>query len=564
MRSFPVTLLICSVTMSVTALCYMAVSPFLAKYYSVKVRYYSWLVIVFGLIIPFRPKCSNAIVKVNIPDSTAGPAVRIGAGAAAAVPVSGPHTISASLPVIPWWQITAALWLAGMILFLVYHIIRHYRFLKLVSRWSDDITDNRTLVLFQSLKTQMGLSQKIGLQTCESIGSPMMTGFAKPRILLPAADFTTEELRLILRHELVHYKRKDLLYKSLVLLANAIHWFNPIVYLMTQAVDCQCELSCDEEVVRGTGADTRQYYCETIIGVIRYQSKQKTALSTFFYRGKKGMKERIFSIMDMNKKKTGFSILCGVLTLTLGMSFTLAAKAETQKPPEMIQEDIKEDLAFSYGFVPDPQIYSRYSGLGITIAGDGQQLLYNGQRVRLFVDEDSRDQAFFLDDAGELDLAVTRNADGSIAGIESISADKAQKYRSAFFADDVRAASIAQNASVSNAPDAGGKTKYDAYLAYGIKLSADGGTMYYNGQRVKLLLDILSDGSAEAYWTDEAGTASLSVVRASDGQITGIERISEEQAQEYRSALDAREKKALDGLEEKVENKVKEKFPEDS
>lgn len=564
MRSFPVTLLICSVTMSVTALCYMAVSPFLAKYYSVKVRYYSWLVIVFGLIIPFRPKCSNAIVKVNIPDSTAGPAVRIGAGAAAAVPVSGPHTISASLPVIPWWQITAALWLAGMILFLVYHIIRHYRFLKLVSRWSDDITDNRTLVLFQSLKTQMGLSQKIGLQTCESIGSPMMTGFAKPRILLPAADFTTEELRLILRHELVHYKRKDLLYKSLVLLANAIHWFNPIVYLMTQAVDCQCELSCDEEVVRGTGADTRQYYCETIIGVIRYQSKQKTALSTFFYRGKKGMKERIFSIMDMNKKKTGLSILCGVLTLTLGMSFTLAAKAETQKPPEMIQEDIKEDLAFSYGFVPDPQIYSRYSGLGITIAGDGQQLLYNGQRVRLFVDEDSRDQAFFLDDAGELDLAVTRNADGSIAGIESISADKAQKYRSAFFADDVRAASIAQNASVSNAPDAGGKTKYDAYLAYGIKLSADGGTMYYNGQRVKLLLDILSDGSAEAYWTDEAGTASLSVVRASDGQITGIERISEEQAQEYRSALDAREKKALDGLEEKVENKVKEKFPEDS
>ena len=562
MRSFPVTLLICSVTMSVTALCYMAVTPLLAKHYSVKVRYYSWLVVVLGLIIPFRPKCSNAIVKVNMPDSTAGPVVRIGTGAAAALPASGPHTVSAALPVVPWWQITAALWLAGMILFLACHIIKHYRFLKLVSRWSDDITDNRTLALFQRLKTQMGLSREIGLQTCESIGSPMMTGFAKPRILLPAADFTTEELRLILRHELVHYKRKDLWYKSLVLLANAIHWFNPVVYLMTQAVDCQCELSCDEEVVRGTGADTRQYYCETIIGVIRYQSKQKTALSTYSYRGKKGMKERIFSIMDMNKKKTGLSILCGVLTLTLGMSFTLAAKAETQKPPALIQEDIKEELAFSYGLVPDPQIYSRYSGFGITISEDGQHLLYNGQRVRLFADEGSREQAFFSDDTGELDLAVTRNEDGSIAGIESISADKAQKYRSAFFADDVRAASIAQNASVSNGRDTGGKTKYDAYLAYGIELSADGETLYYNGERVKLLLDILSDGSAETYWTDEAGTASLSVVRASDGQITGIGRISEEQAQEYRAALAAREKKALDGLEERVENQMKEMFPE--
>lgn len=180
MRSFLVTLLICSVTMSVTALCYMAVTPLLAKHYSVKVLYYSWLVVVLGLIIPFRPKCSNAIVKVNMPDSTAGPVVRIGTGAAAALPASGPHTVSAALPVVPWWQITAALWLAGMILFLACHIIRHYRFLKLVSRWSDDITDNRTLALFQRLKTQMGLSREIGLQTCESIGSPMMTGFANP------------------------------------------------------------------------------------------------------------------------------------------------------------------------------------------------------------------------------------------------------------------------------------------------------------------------------------------------------------------------------------------------
>ena len=58
----------------------------------------------------------------------------------------------------------------------------------------------------------------------------MMTGFVKPRILLPDADFTTDELRLILKHELVHYKRRDLWYKGLVLAANAIHWFNPAVY----------------------------------------------------------------------------------------------------------------------------------------------------------------------------------------------------------------------------------------------------------------------------------------------------------------------------------------------
>ena len=69
MKGFMVMLLICSVTMSAAALFYMAATPLLAKHYSVKARYYSWLVIIIGLIIPFRPKFGNALVRVNVPDS---------------------------------------------------------------------------------------------------------------------------------------------------------------------------------------------------------------------------------------------------------------------------------------------------------------------------------------------------------------------------------------------------------------------------------------------------------------------------------------------------------------
>lgn len=32
--------------------------------------------------------------------------------------------------------------------------------------------------------------------------------------------------------------------------------------------------------------------------------------------------------------------------------------------------------------MPDPQIYSQYSSYGVAISEDGEQLLYNGQRVR--------------------------------------------------------------------------------------------------------------------------------------------------------------------------------------
>jgi hypothetical protein len=113
-----------------------------------------------------------------------------------------------------------------------------------------------------------------------------------------------------------------------VLIATAIHWFNPIVYLIARAIEAQCELSCDAEVVRNTDADMRQSYSETIIGVVKYQSRLKTALSTNFYGGKKGMKNRISSIMDTGKKKAGISIICAVLIVSLGTGFVFAANAD--------------------------------------------------------------------------------------------------------------------------------------------------------------------------------------------------------------------------------------------
>lgn len=530
MKDSIIMLLICSVTMSALGLLYMAITPLLAKRYSVMSRYYAWLILVIGLIIPYRPQFKNAIVKVDVAGNPNITMIRIGNGTP--VTASLPDMFPISFTGISWWQISAFIWLVGMIIFLSYHIIRHYRFLKLTARWSENITDERTLTLLQNLKMQMGISQDIELQICDSIGSPVMIGFRNPRLLLPRADFGTDELCFILKHELVHYKRKDLWYKCLVLIAASIHWFNPIVHLMAKTIDLQCELSCDEEVVRSTDLETRQYYSETIIGVVRHHSKLKTALSTNFYGGKKAMKKRILLIMDMNKKKAGIAVLCCALMLTLGTGFAFAANrgnAEVQGSPETVP--------FGYRFKPDPEVYTQYSPYGITISNDGERLLYDGQRVRLFVDKHSDAEAFYLDETGELDLAVVRNTAGNITGMERITEKKAQEYRSAFFADDTNSNAevkeMVQETVQETMQDLVGGNKFEQYLAYGITGSTNGEILYHNGQRVKLLVDKLPDGNFETFWTDEAGTVNLSVVRNEAGQITSIESITEKQAQKY-------------------------------
>lgn len=355
MRDFVITLLTCSVAMSVIILLYLAINPLLARRYSPKGLYQAWLVIALGLMIPFRPHIGipvagpkaafESIRSIPLPDMA-------WAGNAAA-----PIYTSAAAPVSPqmeWWQIIMMVWLSGVVIFLVYHGIKHYHFVKMAGRWSECVTDEETLSLLEKLKTDMKISRHIPLYRCSCIGSPMLIGLIRPRILLPMSVFTEDELGVILRHELAHYKRKDLWSRCLLLLVTAIHWFNPAVYLMVRAAHMQCELSCDAEVVKGTPIDARKRYSEIILTVVKRQSRWKTVLSTNFYGGKNDMKKRISSIMDTKKKRFGVIVICIVLIMTVGAGMAYAAKTPGNMAPD-VQIRLRDDryLPENYGTTAD-------------------------------------------------------------------------------------------------------------------------------------------------------------------------------------------------------------------
>jgi beta-lactamase regulating signal transducer with metallopeptidase domain len=433
MQNIVVALLTCSVTMSALALLYMAVTPLLAKRYSAKGRYYAWLVIVIGLVFPFRPQFNNAIVKMDIPSDTTMPVVQIGNGMPVTIPLTMPIDNTAFSPStfdISWWQIAAVIWLVGMLVFIAYHALKHYRFLKMARRWSENVTDGQTLALIQSLKEEMGITRRIELYVCSCVGSPMMIGFVKPRILLPTAEILLDDIRFVLKHELVHHKRKDLLYKYLVLAATAIHWFNPVVYVMAKEIATLCEMSCDAEVVRSTDADIRQLYSEAIIGVVKYQSKLETALSTHFSGGKNGMKNRISSIMDTSTKKTGIAIVCMILAITLGTGFAVATNSHSAAA------DGKEDLGTAFGeleiIIKTPDIikqqaksFEMYKSYGLIYDKTMDTLFYNDELVRYFEDiypvlEMGFGGVTHFDENGTVDVhsirdvsQLTQNPDGS-------------------------------------------------------------------------------------------------------------------------------------------------------
>ncbi|WP_279386547.1 M56 family metallopeptidase [Candidatus Cryosericum odellii] len=143
-------------------------------------------------------------------------------------------------------------------------------------------------------------------------------------MLLPDMDYSDTGLHMILKHELVHYKRGDIWYKLLMICANAVHWFNPLVYLVVTASNQDLEMSCDSAVIQDADTASRKQYSETILAAVRKEKMCQTAFSTYFDGGKKTMKERLVNIFDVSRRRKGLLALCAII-IVVGITGALVA-----------------------------------------------------------------------------------------------------------------------------------------------------------------------------------------------------------------------------------------------
>lgn len=96
----------------------------------------------------------------------------------------------------------------------------------------------------------------------------MLAGLFRTVLLLPEDTPQGDELRFSLLHELTHYKRRDIWLKSLALLANVIHWFNPCMWYMVRLVERDTELACDEAALHRLPAEDHAAYGRTILNAV--------------------------------------------------------------------------------------------------------------------------------------------------------------------------------------------------------------------------------------------------------------------------------------------------------
>ncbi|MDP6794387.1 MAG: M56 family metallopeptidase [Verrucomicrobiota bacterium] len=145
-------------------------------------------------------------------------------------------------------QIVATIWAIGVGL-LIARLAFHWLWSQRLRTRMVANPDGQWLEIFDELKAQMGISKTVKILKSGLAQTPMVVGWISPVVLVPAAAFaslSSEQMRMILAHELMHIRRYDHWVNQLQTLVEIILFFHPAVWWLSRQMRIEREYCCDD------------------------------------------------------------------------------------------------------------------------------------------------------------------------------------------------------------------------------------------------------------------------------------------------------------------------------
>lgn len=336
-----------SLSVSPVIVLLLLLAPFLNRRYAAKWSYLVWIILAVRLLLPFSLEDGQAaaerfsrwkaqivpqvISKTVSQDKQDEAAVLPKRDAPGRIVLEIPAQITTPLAAaekngVSPLDVIAGVWGTGCAACIVINILCYLYYKRRVMKYGTVLKDRALLEQLFRLKRELRIRRHITVMEFPEACSPMLVGYLRPVLIVNRSvshavgspeHFADQKIYFILKHELVHAKRGDLYAKLLLMTVCALHWFNPLVWLMQKEAAVDMELSCDENVIRGAAPAQKRAYTETLLTTLHKDGRKSTVLSTGFYEGKKVMKKRFQNILRKRKKKNGLYILACVVILML-------------------------------------------------------------------------------------------------------------------------------------------------------------------------------------------------------------------------------------------------------
>jgi Zn-dependent protease with chaperone function len=205
-------------------------------------------------------------------------------------PPANPISRSVASPIVPGlsWPLTLHLalsprlairlshaewiYLVSLTLLLLQFCVRFWRLRILLS--ASEVPSKALQARFESLRSRT-LVSPCELRLVPGLPSPAAAGWWHPKVLLPCdllSRLETQQLNYVLRHELIHVRRRDYLWDGMATLGCYLLFFHPAAWLVRRRLRWERELICDEGAVQESTIDRLKYAaCLTAVAGWRWR-----------------------------------------------------------------------------------------------------------------------------------------------------------------------------------------------------------------------------------------------------------------------------------------------------
>ena len=347
-------LFVMSLSGSVVFVLYILMSLLAQKLISLKWKYRILKIAVLFYLIPFS-KCKYLVTGMAyrwypwLPEQDRFLPVRIYTEYAIVIN-QGMIRLSSKLKFM-WLVMLAAVIISFAVL------LKHefqYRKMKHIY-FSDDGREEtgyrKWMELLTEIKCELKMKSNVKFVCSAYCRAPMASGILHPMIVFPVwgeGQADRERYGYMAKHELVHIMHRDLFVKFMGVLVIAVHWFNPLSYMLFCELTNISEMYCDHVVMEGKNDEERRKYGELILGLAadkNYVEKGKLLTGLAGSRNKKAYRRRI---LELNANRQGKLILSVLVAGAVSMAGGVTAFAYEEPKVISIYDEHQagEDVRF--------------------------------------------------------------------------------------------------------------------------------------------------------------------------------------------------------------------------
>lgn len=200
-------------------------------------------------------------------------------------------------------------WITGILIKSILYYQQLWRMKKIIER-------SRKVFQYDSkvehISKLLKFDEKIQVYKSKICMSPAVYKDKENRLIMPEYLLLEDEIDIILTHEILHLKHKDIYVKRFLKFMNILFWFHPIVYLYMNEFECWNEIICDYNVYKILRYD-KKMYAQLLMNIATLQNDFKEYSMVHFNKNYKSLEKRLKCMKKFRLRKFNVAFLLSVV-----------------------------------------------------------------------------------------------------------------------------------------------------------------------------------------------------------------------------------------------------------